>query len=140
MKEVNFSDVGGDQKIVLFECSHCFNPAKTSFVSLLRFARTVLTYSSVILCTKGRCLPGFGVAFATDSIAGVHVAVNRQVCRSLGRASNRYDRSAVKVEESSRSASSRTYFTRIRNRARDPVLSAHQEFDFREIPVVVSTL
>ena len=42
------------------------------------------------------------------SIEGVIVAVNKLVCRSLGRMSNRYASSGANVDVSSRSASSST--------------------------------
>jgi len=66
------------------------------------------THPSGMRCTNGFSFPGRGGADARLSIGGVNVAVNRQVCRSVGRAFMITPSSFAKVGCSRRSASSRT--------------------------------
>jgi hypothetical protein len=82
-------------------------------------------------------LPGLGGASANEWIAGVKVAVKRQVWRSFGTTPNRCVSSGAKLAVSSRSASSKTCEWFLNHAAARHGGYTYQELDFGQIPFTV---
>jgi hypothetical protein len=122
--KIAFSDVGGNEEVVLFELGDSSRTSQQAergasrdqggISTGLRIGKTArvkekTTNSVSTLWTNIGSLPALGGLTSSERIESDSVAVKRQVWRSAGIREKRYARSAANVGVSILSASSRTW-------------------------------
>lgn len=113
--EVDLSHLRRDKDIFLDQSGwRCNARKRNESVNQKSDCAFETTDASSETCMNGLILPGVGSRCCSATTGSVRVAVKSSVCRSAGNWSMRKDSSGAKVGVNSRSASSRTYTSSLR--------------------------